>query len=107
MLSKPDWLPPVLDRFPAEAEPDGAALAPHHFYTGLAIAFFGFVSVWAYYPRLGAIMALLGLAIAADDAVSHAFGVWTPLDWLWNNHIRPWIMDRHDFERGPGHDRDP
>lgn len=31
----------------------------------------------------------VGLAVAWDDAVSHAFGVVTPLDWTWTHHIYP------------------
>lgn len=27
---------------------------------------------------------LLGLAVAWDDWLSHTFGVWTPLDWVWS-----------------------
>jgi len=69
--------------FPAESVPDGNIFAPHHFYSGILISWFGFQYVWPRYPRIGATMTLLGLAIATDDAVSHAFGVWTPLDWGW------------------------
>jgi hypothetical protein len=75
--------------FPAEAEPDGDVSAPHHFYLGVFAAVFGFVSVWDLYPVTGASLVLLGLLVAADDAVSHAFGVRTPLDLLWRRVIRP------------------
>lgn len=74
--------------FPAEDEPDNDILAPHHFYTGIIIAAFGFLFAWPTYPGTGAAMTLIGLLIAIDDAISHAFGVWTPLDWLWNEFIR-------------------
>ncbi|MFC5366042.1 hypothetical protein [Salinirubrum litoreum] len=72
------------------------------------LALFAWAHVWKYYPVFGATMALagvcgtilgglltwrygrrfqiavVGLGLAAlDDAVSHAFGVWTPLDHLW------------------------
>lgn len=77
--------------FPAESEPDGDVSAPHHFYIGVGIAVFGFVSVWDLYPVTGASMVLLGTAILADDVVSHAFGVWTPLDSLWERVILPVI----------------
>lgn len=89
-------------------EPIGVAV-------GAGIALFGFLFVWAYYPVVGASMTLLGttLALAAvvfspvwdhyplryrvlmaflillalDDAISHAFGVWTPADWLWKEYL--------------------
>ncbi|WP_267643839.1 hypothetical protein [Haloarchaeobius amylolyticus] len=77
--------------------------------TGSALlGLFGWVHLWRYYPVAGATTCLLAvcgvlvgaavttrygrryratvgvLALASlDDAVSHAFGVWTPLDWLW------------------------
>jgi hypothetical protein len=70
-------------KFPAESEPDGNVQAPHHFYIGMAIAFFGFVSVWPLYPVSGSSMVLIGTLILADDVISHVFGVWTPLDWIW------------------------
>jgi hypothetical protein len=72
------------------------------------LALFAWAHVWKYFPVFGATMALVGvcgtilgglvtwrygrrfqiavvgLGLAAlDDAVSHAFGVWTPLDHLW------------------------
>ncbi|WP_435175249.1 hypothetical protein [Halorussus sp. AFM4] len=79
------------------------------FVAGSALAgLFGWVHVWRYYPAPGAVLCLLGAVgvilggvvttryglrwrlsvvwtglVALDDAVSHAFGVWTPLDWLW------------------------
>lgn len=75
--------------FPAEDEPDGEILAPHHFYIGMLVAAFGFVSVWPYYPATGAAMALIGTVILADDLLSHAFGIPTPLDTLWKRVIYP------------------
>lgn len=74
--------------FPSEDEPDGDVFAPHHFYTGVIVAWFAFMFVWPTYPATGAVSVLIGLLIALDDAVSHAFGVWTPLDWVWNRFIR-------------------
>jgi len=128
--------------FPADAIPDGAALAPHHAYVGLllallaialvwddaagkepwavaggiALALFAFASVWTFYPETGAVLALLGVAVAVvapvalqfwagyawfgprglallgavvalDDVLEHALGITTPLDWLWTTHI--------------------
>lgn len=118
--------------FPADAVPNGAMFAPHHFLyalyvtlftcarkwdiypreepvlvSGSALAgLFGWAHLWRFYPAVGATVCLLGAAgvalggvlttrygdrwrlsvfwsglVALDDAVSHAFGVWTPLDW--------------------------
>lgn len=78
----------LLERYPAEDEPDGDVLLPHHFYTGVLLASFGFMFVWPAYPTVGATMAVAGLLVALDDVVSHAFGVWTPLDALWNSGLR-------------------
>jgi len=75
--------------FPAEAEPDGDVSAPHHYYIGLFVAFFAFVSVWDLYPVTGALLAWAGVLVALDDLVSHPFGVPTPLDALWRYAIRP------------------
>lgn len=72
------------------------------------VGLFGWAHLWRYYPAVGATVCLLGAAgtaiggalttryddrwrlsvvwsglVALDDAVSHAFGVWTPLDWVW------------------------
>lgn len=134
----------MLAGFPADAIPDGAVIAPHHYiygmllvglvcgivwdnyrdseplYTavGVGLGLFGFVFTWPFYPTTGAILSLFGplvsiLAVVAgyatpefaywddypvrfraatiifslvalDDAVEHAFGVWTPLDALWS-----------------------
>ncbi|AGC34373.1 hypothetical protein HVTV-2_gp1 [Haloarcula virus HVTV-2] len=78
----------------------------------IAVALFGWYHAWYIYPRLGASLVLVGLcaslvaltmtasvgiigtillliclAVAFDDAVSHAFGVWTPLDWTWKTYL--------------------
>lgn len=81
--------------------------------TAIAIlaALVGFVLAWRFHPVTGAVLALVGStlgivlplttqwrgyprkwrlwvvgwsAVALDDAISHAFGVWTPLDWMYN-----------------------
>ena len=75
-------------RFPKERVPDGDILAPHHFYVGVALAVFGFMFVWPYYSAVGAAMSILGVAIMLDDLVSHAFGIWTPLDAVWKRARR-------------------
>jgi hypothetical protein len=80
--------------FPAEDEPDGDVSAPHHFYVGLLVALFGFASVWPTYPATGAVMTVVGALILVDDVVSHVWGVWTPLDWLFNRLIRPRLPSR-------------
>lgn len=81
-------------RFPHEDEPDGDVTAPHHFYVGVVVAVFGFWSVWDLYPVTGAGMVLVGLLVALDDAVSHAFGWPTPLDLVWKKAIYPVVMKR-------------
>jgi len=47
--------------------------------------------MWAAYPLKWRLVAFAGVLIAADDAVSHAFGVWTPLDAGWGQvyHLLP------------------
>lgn len=78
-------------RFPHESVPDGAVFAPHHLYSGVIIALFSFALMWRFYPVFGATGTILGLLIALDDAVSHAFGVPTPIDWLWTVHVAQFI----------------
>ena len=76
------------------------------------LALFGWAHLWRYYPKTGAVVCLLGVCgtlvgaavttrygrrfqavvalmgtVALDDAVSHAFGVWTPLDWVWTTFL--------------------
>jgi hypothetical protein len=74
-----------------ENEPDGDALAPHHFYIGVAVSVFGFASVWPYYSLTGASMALIGLLIALDDVIEHMTGIPTPLDLLWKHLVYPLV----------------
>lgn len=74
-----------------EDEPDGDALAPHHFYIGVALSVFGFASVWPYYSLTGASMALIGLLIALDDVIEHMTGFTTPLDLLWKRIVYPLV----------------
>ena len=81
--------------FPAEEEPDGDVSAPHHFYVGVAVAVFGFVSVWDIYPVTGAALTVGGSLILLDDVISHAFGVPTPLDTLWSRLLYP-IISRYE-----------
>lgn len=84
------------------------------------VALFAWAHVWKYYPAFGATMALAGvcgtilgglvtrrygrrfqlgvvvLGVAAlDDAVSHAFGVWTPLDHIWGVWWKIYHGDRY------------
>lgn len=84
---------------------------------GTIFGIFAFVAVWPRYPSLGAalsvvfatavataalrpawvrryplrwqVVALIGGLIMLDDALSHATGVWTPLDHYWRAAIRP------------------
>jgi len=81
----------VSDEFPAEDEPDGAVQAPHHLYIGVMVLLFGFVSVWPFYPATGAAMTVIGTIVVLDDVLSHAFGVWTPLDAFWKRYLSRWV----------------
>lgn len=61
---------------------------------GLTLALLGVLwpgGMWAGYPLRWRLVAFLGVYIAGDDAVSHAFGVWTPLDAGWQDvyHLLP------------------
>jgi hypothetical protein len=44
---------------------------------------------WRRYPYKWQALALLGALIMLDDAVSHALGLWTPLDHYWNHVVQP------------------
>ena len=99
---------------------DYARREPLFALVGLTLALFGFLFVWPYYPVTGAaltlagvtcalggvlwpggiwaayplrwrLVAVLGVLVALDDAVSHTFGVWTPLDGIWGgiHHVFP------------------
>lgn len=50
---------------------------------GLLVALVGVCwpgGVWAVYPLRWRFIVLLGVGVAFDDVIEHAFGVWTPLD---------------------------
>lgn len=135
-------------KFPAEDEPDGDALAPHHFTYGMlllllacavvwndksnmepvitalgvVIGLFAFNNIWPYYKKIGAALVVVGNSMAlvgpfiepafyrapieiqvvaillallsADDTVSHAFGVWTPVDHIWKEWFVPEVLGR-------------
>lgn len=94
-------VPPTLV-FPADPEPDGDRLAPHHYYSGLLVVLwaalnggawgltmvgallglFAFAAVWRAdvdgYPPVGAAGALAGLAVAAAGL---ALATWTHQLW--------------------------
>ena len=78
--------------FDPDAEPDGDALAPHHFYVGVALSLFGFASIWPYYPATGAGFAFIGLLVALDDVIEHMTPYTTPLDQVWKRLIYPIIL---------------
>lgn len=80
--------------WPADRIPDGDVSAPHHFWVGLAVTAFSFGSVWPHYPVVGAAGTLLGLAVAVDDALEHAFGIPTPLDLFWSRILHPLVVAR-------------
>ena len=94
---------------------DRAGAEPWVGAVGLLVAVFAFASIWTYYPETGAALSLAGVAIALvapwlqfwsarpwlgarglllvgalvalDDVAEHAFGIPTPLDWLWANQL--------------------
>lgn len=84
----------------------------------LAVTAFAFLFVWPFYAEAGAALTLVGLTVAigalltpslpwthyptaphavclaltlvaVDDALSHAFGVWTPIDHVWSVAVYP------------------
>lgn len=85
--------------------------------SGLSVSLFGFALTWPYYPVVGALLTLgglgvasisltrrywfnfpkaavvvaFGVAIAADDALEHAFGWPMPLDWFWKVWLSGWM----------------
>lgn len=68
----------------------GAALT----LAGLCVALLGVCwprGLWADYPLRMRLAALLGVAIALDDAIEHAFPIGSPLDWLWMHYLYPLI----------------
>ena len=79
--------------FDPEEEPDGDALAPHHFYVGVALSLFGFASIWPYYPATGAGFAFIGLLVALDDVIEHMTGFPTPLDQVRKRVIYPVVKE--------------
>jgi len=77
------------DGFPAEEEPDGDRYLGHHFWVGIFTMVVGWMQ-WtpAGTPEAGAVLVVVGLLVTVDDVVSHVFGVWTPLDWLFKSVLR-------------------
>jgi hypothetical protein len=56
---------------------------------GLALSGIGLVRQRVLFRRKQMIVAVTGLAIAADDVLEHAFGIPTPLDVLFNRVLLP------------------
>jgi len=98
---------------PHDEIPDGDPGGPHHSYIGwivqafgIAVAWFGFEYVWGTgYSGAGALVTLAGVAIsglgwlvALDDVVEHTWGLPTPLDQLWSEHLAP-LVHRLDRRR--------
>jgi len=83
--------------FNPEEEPDGDALAPHHFYVGVALALFGFASIWPYYPATGAGFAFIGLLVALDDVIEHMTPYPIPLDQVWKRFILPTVRVTEEY----------
>lgn len=87
---------------------------------GLLVSLFGWYHAWSHYPVMGALLVLVGLTVATvalrqpcwvdgtdrkfrllavffilvawDDAISHTFGMPTPLDLVWAGIIAPWAF---------------
>lgn len=62
---------------------------------GVLVALVGVLlpgGVWASYPVGWRGLALLAVLVALDDAVSHAFGIWTPVDWAWRAYLLPVLV---------------
>jgi len=67
-----------------------ATIWPYYHGTGAVLALAGLMvavigvcwpgGMWAGYPLWWRLVAFVGVYIAADDVVEHAFGIWTPLD---------------------------
>lgn len=99
---------------------DASGKEPWAVATGIGLALFAFASIWPYYAEAGAALALVGVAVAIvapvafpfwssyvwvgprglallgalvalDDVAEHAFGIPTPLDWLWKAHLVQYI----------------
>lgn len=54
---------------------------------GIDILGYEFGDFYTTYGKLPTLILLLCLLIAWDDALSHAFGIWTPLDAIWNQIV--------------------
>jgi len=79
--------------------------------TGIIIGLVGWFHFWKWYPKTGATLSGVGLILtvlgipqlaaswiegsvlllavlyATDDWLSHAVGVWTPLDWVFKEYV--------------------
>ena len=75
--------------FPSEKEPDGDRYLGHHFWIGIAMMVIGWMQ-WTPdgTPTEGAALVVAGLLVVSDDVLSHAFGIWTPLDALFKAYLR-------------------
>lgn len=43
--------------------------------------------VWDDYPLKFRLLTIFFALVALDDAVEHAFDIWTPLDWFWESFL--------------------
>lgn len=43
--------------------------------------------VWNEYPVRYRALTIIFAVLALDDAVEHAFDIWTPFDWIWNEFL--------------------
>lgn len=74
--------------YPHEDEPDGDRFLPHHYWLGLVLMGVGFAAWTGDTSLPGAAIAGVGFLIALDDYLSHAFGLWTPLDAAFKRALR-------------------
>jgi len=56
-----------------------------------AIATIGLVRFWQYATRPAFWVAAFGVYAMWDDALEHTFGIWTPLDWLFEAYVHALI----------------
>ena len=78
-----------------------ATVWPYYHGTGAALALAGCTlalvgvcwpgGIWAAYPLRWRLVAFVGVVVAFDDVIEHAFGVWTPLDAVFRGVIYPVI----------------
>ena len=66
----------------------------HHFYLGILIMFTGFFLIFFWNGIGGMIIMTMGILVALDDAIGHAFLIRTPL-----NRIYSYLYGRYEWIR--------